>query len=95
MAKIIWAPSAIDDLELIAEFISRDSPDRASLFIDRIIEQSDKLENNPEIGRIIPEMKNPMCREILFEAYRIMYKIANNEIWITGVIHGSRDFKNE
>lgn len=27
MGKIIWAPSAVHNIELIAEFISRDSPD--------------------------------------------------------------------
>jgi plasmid stabilization system protein ParE len=35
MAKIIWAPSALDDIDAIAEFISRDSADHASLFVDR------------------------------------------------------------
>lgn len=33
MAKIFWATSALDDIDAIAEFISRDSFDHASLFV--------------------------------------------------------------
>ena len=95
MANIIWSPSALNDLDLIAEYISRDSKDRASLFIDRIIEQIQTLETNPNIGRIIPEIKRPECRELLYGSYRLMYKIENNEIWITGVIHGALNWNSE
>ncbi len=30
MAQVIWAPSALDDIAAIAEYIARDSPDTAS-----------------------------------------------------------------
>ncbi|MBN1600117.1 MAG: type II toxin-antitoxin system RelE/ParE family toxin [Chitinispirillaceae bacterium] len=93
MAKIIWAPSALDDIDAIAEFISRDSIDHAALFVDRIIETADRLKNFPLSGRIIPEIGNPNCREIIYGAYRIMYRIDKHNIWITGIIHGARNWK--
>ena len=92
MGKIIWAPSALKDIESIAEFIERDSVDQAALFVERIIEMVDRLEQFPQSGRVISELKNKNCREIIYGAYRIMYRITEREIWITGVIHGARNW---
>ena len=93
MAKIIWSPSALDDIDAIAEFISRDSVFHASLFIDRLFETTDKILLHPSIGRKIPEIGRNDCREIIYGSYRIMYKIEKNNTWITGVIHGARNWK--
>jgi plasmid stabilization system protein ParE len=59
MAKVIWAPSALDDIDAIAEFISRDSVYNAALFIDRLFETTDRLKKLPLTGRVIPEIGNP------------------------------------
>lgn len=95
MGKIIWAPAALKDIDSIACYIERDSVDQASLFVTRIIEMTDQLEFFPESGRVIPEIKNKNCRELIYGAYRVMYRIVKNEIWITGVTHTSRDWHPE
>ncbi len=92
MGKIIWAPSALEDIESIAKYIERDSVDQAALFVTRIIEMTDRLEKFPQSGRVIPEMNDEDRREIIYGAYRIMYRIIEKEVWITGVIHGSRNW---
>ena len=93
--KIIWSPSALDDLDLIAEYIARDSIDRTSLFIERLIQAMDRLQFSPFSGRIIPEIKEPNCREIIYGSYRMMYRIEKHEIWITGIVHSARDWTPE
>jgi addiction module RelE/StbE family toxin len=93
VAKIIWSPSALDDIDAIAEYIARDSIHHASLFIDRLFEAADKIIDQPKIGRIIPEISRENCREIVYGSYRIMYKIEKGAIWITGIIHGARNWK--
>lgn len=95
MAKVIWSPSALVDIELIMEYISRDSVSRASLFMERLIAATDRLKTYPFSGRVIPEIGQPTCREILYGAFRIMYRIDNDEVWITGVVHSARDWKPE
>ena len=92
MGKIIWAPSALKDIESIAQYIERDSVDQASLFVSRIIAMTDQLMEYPQSGRVIPEINDERCREIIYGAYRIMYRIAGKEIWITGVVHGARNW---
>lgn len=95
MGKVTWAPSALNDIDAIAEFISRDSIDRAALFVTRMFEITDRLQEFPFSGRVIPEIGSQDCREIIYGSYRIMYRIEGNDVWITGVVHGARDFKPE
>jgi len=95
MGKVTWAPSALNDIDAIAEFISRDSIDRAALFVTRMFEITDRLQKFPLSGRVIPEIGSQDCREIIYGSYRIMYRIEGNDVWITGVVHGARDFRLE
>ncbi len=95
MGKVIWAPSALNDIESIAEYIERDSVDQAALFVTRIIEMTDRLAKFPESGRMIPEIKVRNCREIIYGAYRIMYRINKDELWITGIGHAARNLHVE
>ena len=92
MGKIIWAPSTLKDIDSIAEYIERDSPEQAALFVARIIGMADQLEDFPLSGRVIPEINDEHHREIIYGAYRLMYRITPREIWITGVVHGARDW---
>jgi len=93
MAQVIWAPSALDDVESIAEYIAKDSVEMASLFVSRLFDATDRLQEFPFSGRIIPEINNPDCREVIYGTYRIMYRVEKDEVWVTGVIHGARDWK--
>ena len=93
MGKVIWAPSALDDIDAIAEYIARDSVYRASLFVSRIIEAADRLQEFPMSGRVIPEIDEQSCREILYGSYRLMYRVEGSDVWITGVVHGARDWR--
>jgi toxin ParE1/3/4 len=95
MAEVIWAPSAVDDVDAIAAYISRDSVDNARLFVHRLITAAERLGFVPYSGRVIPEIGKENCRQVICGAYRIMYSIKENEVWITGVVHGARDWRPE
>jgi len=95
VGKVIWSPSALKDVDSIAEYIARDSVDHAALFVMRLIEATDRLPEFPLSGRVIPEIDDQSCREIIYSAYRIMYRIVVDEIWITGIVHGARNWNPE
>ncbi|MBI5193899.1 MAG: type II toxin-antitoxin system RelE/ParE family toxin [Nitrospirae bacterium] len=84
---MIWAPSALEDVNSIAEYIARDSVDRAALFAMRLIEATDRLQDFPLSGRIIPEIGDSSCLEIIYGDYRIMYRnpITNKVINIENI----------
>ena len=91
MGQVIWSPSALDDVDAIAEYIARDSVDRAALFVTRLFDAADCLSTFPDSGRVIPEIGDPSCREIPVATYRIMYRLEGGDVWITGVVHGVRN----
>ena len=91
--KIELTDPAYIDLENINDYIKRDSVYYSNVFIEKIFDSIDKLEDFPNIGRVVPEYKIENIREIFYKDYRIIYKIdnENNIIHIVAVIHGSRD----
>jgi addiction module RelE/StbE family toxin len=90
MAQVSWSPSSLLDLESIAEFISRDSIQYASLLVQRIVSHVEKLSEFPLSGRVVPEYGREDLREFLFENYRIVYRLQGESIQVAAVVHGAR-----
>ena len=90
MAKVRWTPQAADDLEAIAEFISQDSPHHSSLFVLDILYAVDRLIQFPKSGRVVPEINDPLIREVIFGSYRIIDRVRQDLVEILTVFHGSR-----
>jgi toxin ParE1/3/4 len=96
MAKeIIWTVSAYKDLQNIMNFIFEDSPYYAMSFYEDVMDKAQTLIDFPHRGRIVPELDNPNMREIFIHRYRLIYQISNNNLIITTIIHGARDYKGE
>jgi addiction module RelE/StbE family toxin len=95
MGQVTWSPAALEDIEAIAAYITIDSEDEAARFVVRLTDATRRLEEFPESGRIIPELHKRTHREILVGDYRIMYQIEDGNVWINGVIHGSRDYSRD
>ena len=91
--KIIWTEPAVDDIENIKLYISKDSEQYAIAFIERIIESIEKLGKHPKMGRVVPEENDESLREIIIGNFRIMYQIDKDAVLIMTIIHGSMDFK--
>lgn len=92
--EIEWTEPAVKDLDAIYAYISTDSEFYASSFVEKIIEAVGKLKDFPEIGRIVSEADNPNVRELIFQNFRIIYRIINENVQILTVIRGSRDMSS-
>lgn len=90
--KLIWSPVSRDDLHDIVRFISRNSPQRAQSFAYRLIAQTDVLQEQPEIGRSVPEHHNPLIRELICRPYRIVYRVDHERqsVEIVRIWHAAR-----
>jgi len=90
--KLIWSPATRDDLHDIVVFIARDNPNRAMSFGYELISETDRLQEFPELGRIVPEYRNDYIREIIFRTYRIVYRVNHeNQICeVARVWHSAR-----
>jgi toxin ParE1/3/4 len=93
MVEIRWTPQAVDDLESIADFIAKDSPYYARLFVINVLGAVERLPKFPQSGRIVPELRNPAIREIILGNYRIVYRLRGSLAEVLTVYHGSKLLK--
>ena len=87
-----WAPRALDDLDAIAEFIARDSPRYASVFVRKTLETAEHCGEFPEAAAIVPEFDSTLLRERLIFRYRMIYRVVSaDDVEIVSIVHGARE----
>jgi len=89
---VIWSYPAKRDLRNIHDHIASDSKFYAKKVVQEIVEESEKLEDFPLVGRMVPELEDPNVRELIAYSYRLIYKISSDTIEILALIHGKQDF---
>jgi toxin ParE1/3/4 len=94
VAQLVWSPAALADLTEICNYIGRDSEHYARLFAQRIFSAVETLTLFPDAGRTVPEYERRDLRELLFQNYRIVYRVKEDEVQIAAVVHGSRLLSN-
>jgi toxin ParE1/3/4 len=92
VAEVVWSAAAERDIREIHDYIARDSPQYASLMIQRIREASSRLTRFPEGGRKVPESQPRIHREVIVHPHRIIYRYApeTNRVMIVRLVHGRR-----
>lgn len=64
---------------------------RAINFVDHLIECAEALQDNPRLGRVVPELERRDLREIVVRGYRIVYFVGVRRVTVLRVVHGARD----
>ncbi len=88
--RVSWSPTALDDVEAIAEYINRDSPAYTRAVVNKILGAARNLEDFPNAGRIVPELDDETIRECFVYSYRLIYRIQDQDVLIVAVVHGQR-----
>ena len=88
--KVVWSPRAIDDVEAIAEYISRDSLAYAAAVVRRIIATTRSVGRLPLAGRMVPEFSDDKFANDSFMTIVSSIVLENTEVTIATVIHGRR-----
>lgn len=90
MAKVIWSPAALRDIQRLYRFLAKKNQDAARRAIRAIRHGMKSLANQPEIGRPVEEME-PEFREWLIEfgdsGYVAMYRYDGKTAVILAVRH--------
>lgn len=92
---ITWSPTAKTKIREILEYVAEDNPDAALRLIDQFEDKVEKLKDNPESGRVLPELRNDNIRElVVHKQYGIIYELNYDTIEILTVRHFRRDFSS-
>lgn len=95
--KVFWTHTAQQDLKRIIEYIASDSEEQAKKVYFNLKQKAQDLRQMPLRGRIVPELRffNIMSyREIIYQPWRIIYKIVEDKVWVLAVIDGRRNLED-
>ena len=85
---VSWSPAALEDVDAIAEYISRDSPAYARAVVNKLLTAAANLSRFPARGRVVPELDDANIRECFVYSYRLIYRIQDHMVLVAAVIHG-------
>ncbi len=92
MAKLKFTPLAETDLDAIWEHIAETDADRATSFVDDLIQRCGLLAQNAGLGRVRPDLLINL-RSFPHKRYLIYYFPTDDGVEIYRVLHSARDIK--
>lgn len=86
-----FAESAVRDLEeLQAWYVEQGAPEAGQRLVAEIFQRIEGLPDHPDMGRMVPEFKQPFLRELIHPPFRIVYRRDVRRIRIVRVWRGER-----
>ena len=88
-----WAQPASKDLENIIDYISQDNIDTAITIFEKIKSKCNTLNQFPDRGRIVPELKAYgilSYRELIISPWRVIYRTSDQKVYVLAVIDSRR-----
>lgn len=73
---------------------AHDSKFYAKKIAIEIAEKTDILDSHPFIGRVVAEMGDEHIREISLYAYRIIYQLMDEQVFILAIVHKRQNLKS-
>jgi len=93
--KLYWTKESLEKLQEIKDFISKDNIEAALKFVEKLLSIGESIIENPERGRIVPELSISEIREIIYKNYRIVYLLKKNSVDILTVFESHKLLKKE
>jgi plasmid stabilization system protein ParE len=90
--QVAWAQSGRDALDEVIAYIAQDSHEAAIHVLEATLEAAASLATLSERGRVVPELNDPIIREIFVFRYRLLYRVEDERVVVVAFLHGSRDF---
>jgi len=87
-----WTKPARQDMKQIHDYIARDSKYYAKKVIQEIVDKSERLNDFPKMGRVVPEVGDENVRELFVYSYRLIYQVSDSVVKVLTVVHNKRDF---
>lgn len=88
---------AEEDLAELVDYIAQhDSVERANYVVERLISVCERLEQHPERGHFLPELRSlgiKTFREVHFKPYRIIYEVVGREVFILLIVDGRQSLQ--
>lgn len=93
MAQIIWTEPALEDLEVIADYIALDKPSAAKRLVRQVFAGVEQLMLFPQSGGKPRDLMGTPYRQVVLTPLRIFYRVSGEDIFIIYVMRSERPFR--
>jgi plasmid stabilization system protein ParE len=90
MARIVWADSAIQELDAIADYVALDKSEAARRLVQRVVAAVGRLRRFPQMGSRVPELGDLPYRQLVVPPCRVFYRLEKTTIYIVHVLRGEQ-----
>lgn len=92
--NIRWLEDAINDLQVLRQYINQDNPKAANKVVEKLISAVELLSENPGIGR---EGRVVNTRELIISgtSYIVPYRIKHKTVEVLRVYHSAMKWPEE
>jgi plasmid stabilization system protein ParE len=77
--KVFLSEVALNDLVRIIAYIAPLTPLAAEQLGNHLLDAALSLHTSSELGRMVPEFRQPDLREIIFRSYRIIFRMNHTD----------------
>lgn len=88
--EVIFTDRFLSWLEKYTDYIALDDIPTALDWSNSIFDSCERLSEQPEIGRIVPEYNRDDIREIILGKYRLIYEYDSNRVVMLTIWHTSQ-----
>jgi toxin ParE1/3/4 len=95
--EVRWSETSENDLISIVQYIVDDNPYQAYEVFKSIKEKASNLRVFPNRSRIVPELLEQgvtQYRELIIPPWRIMYRVAENEVYVLSVLDSRQNVED-
>jgi plasmid stabilization system protein ParE len=85
--EIVLTDRFLTRVEECTDYIALDHIPTAIKWAEGVFEHCQKLSDQPESGRIVPEFRRPEIREHIHGNYRLVYELKTNQIDMLTIWH--------
>lgn len=97
--KVKYSPAAVDDMDEIFSYISKDDVSAAENLLQKLDHQISGLADFPEMGSVLSEDDYSLVqrgyRFIVVNPYLVFYRVVQDTVVIHRILHGRRDYLRE
>ena len=93
--RVSWTRQGQQTLEEVVSYLAEEAPAAARRLLSEALETASSLSTLGERGRVVPEFGNAQIRALFVYRYRLIYRVAEGEVFILALIHGARAISPE
>jgi plasmid stabilization system protein ParE len=85
--KVVWSDDAVWALvALETRLAQRYSSDKAARIVEDLVRRVDRLEDHPQLGRVVPEYGQWQLRELVDRWNRVLYRLRSDALEVVTIV---------